>query len=240
MAVGRGLTPVDLRAMLRLSHALHTSGDPYARKQLLLSGLCELLGAISGVSVIAHVDAARRRHTVVSVTCHGAERMRDEQILARCLASLKESPTRLHNGQHAPAEWQHLGWPVKASRTRRLHHCLWCKAPNSQASVVACLGLMRDAITSRPFGSRERVLLQLMHTEVSWIYQADLILASRGAASLSPRQRQTLQYLLAGNSEKEIAERMRLSRNTVHHHVKAIHKHFDVSTRSELLARWVR
>ena len=84
------------------------------------------------------------------------------------------------------------------------------------------------------------MLLHLAHVEMSWIYQPDLLPATGPAADLSLRQRQTLQYLLAGHSEKEIAEFMRLSRNTVHHHVKALHRHFGVSTRSELLARWVR
>jgi DNA-binding CsgD family transcriptional regulator len=49
-----------------------------------------------------------------------------------------------------------------------------------------------------------------------------------------------LQLLLAGHSEKEVARRLGVSRNTVHHYVKAIHRHFRVSSRSELLARWVR
>jgi DNA-binding CsgD family transcriptional regulator len=61
-----------------------------------------------------------------------------------------------------------------------------------------------------------------------------------GGAGLSPRRRQTLRLLLSGLGEKEIATRLDLSRNTVHHHVKALYRHFHVCTRSELLARWVR
>jgi DNA-binding CsgD family transcriptional regulator len=88
--------------------------------------------------------------------------------------------------------------------------------------------------------ARERTLLDMAHVEMSWIYQADRYPTTDVVTSLSPRQRQTLQYLLAGRSEKEIAEIMLLSRNTVHHHVKALHRHFGVSSRSELLAKWVR
>ena len=36
-----------------------------------------------------------------------------------------------------------------------------------------------------------------------------------------------------------LAARLSLSPNTVHHYIKAIHRHFRVSSRSELLARWV-
>lgn len=58
--------------------------------------------------------------------------------------------------------------------------------------------------------------------------------------NLSPRMRQTLQRLLAGDSEKQIAVHLGLSRHTVHVYVKAIYKSFDVQSRGELLARFVQ
>jgi DNA-binding CsgD family transcriptional regulator len=57
--------------------------------------------------------------------------------------------------------------------------------------------------------------------------------------TLSPRMKQTLQRLLAGDSEKQIAARLGLSRHTVHVYVKALYKGFAVSSRGELLARFV-
>jgi DNA-binding CsgD family transcriptional regulator len=57
---------------------------------------------------------------------------------------------------------------------------------------------------------------------------------------LSPRQRQTLELLLAGNAEKQIAARLAISRHTVHVYVKSLYKRFDVNSRPELLAKWVR
>ena len=59
-------------------------------------------------------------------------------------------------------------------------------------------------------------------------------------ADLPPRLRQTLEGLLGGDSEKQIAHRLGLSRHTVHVYVKALYKRFGVSSRGELLARWVR
>lgn len=58
--------------------------------------------------------------------------------------------------------------------------------------------------------------------------------------NLSPRMKQTLQHLLAGDSEKQIAGRLGLSPHTVHVYVKALYKGFDVASRGELLARFVR
>jgi DNA-binding NarL/FixJ family response regulator len=57
---------------------------------------------------------------------------------------------------------------------------------------------------------------------------------------LSPRMRQTLDCLLAGDSEKQIARKLALSPHTVHVYVKALYRGFDVCSRSELLARFVQ
>jgi DNA-binding CsgD family transcriptional regulator len=59
-------------------------------------------------------------------------------------------------------------------------------------------------------------------------------------AGLSPRHVQTLMRLLAGDSEKQIARHLGVSHHTVHVYVKALYRHFDVSSRGELLARFVR
>ena len=57
--------------------------------------------------------------------------------------------------------------------------------------------------------------------------------------ALSPRLRQTLERLLAGDSEKQIARHLGLSPHTVHVYVKALYRGFGVSSRGELLARFV-
>jgi len=56
---------------------------------------------------------------------------------------------------------------------------------------------------------------------------------------LSPRLKQTLNLLLTGDSEKQIARRLSLSQHTVHVYVKALHRGFGVSSRGELLARFI-
>jgi DNA-binding CsgD family transcriptional regulator len=56
---------------------------------------------------------------------------------------------------------------------------------------------------------------------------------------LSPRLRETLAGLLDGASEKQIARQLGLSRHTVHTYVKALHNEFGVSSRGELLARFI-
>lgn len=58
--------------------------------------------------------------------------------------------------------------------------------------------------------------------------------------SLPPRLKSVLSELLSGDSEKEIANRLGLSRHTVHEYVKTIYARLGVCSRSELMARWIR
>jgi len=58
-------------------------------------------------------------------------------------------------------------------------------------------------------------------------------------AALAPRVRQTLHRMLAGDAEKEIAVHLGVSKHTVHVYVKSLYRHFDVTSRGELLARFV-
>ena len=57
---------------------------------------------------------------------------------------------------------------------------------------------------------------------------------------LPPRHQQTLEGLLAGDSEKQIAQNLKVSRNTVHVYVTALYRRFGVNSRGELLARFVK
>jgi len=59
-------------------------------------------------------------------------------------------------------------------------------------------------------------------------------------AGLTHRQRQTLELLLDGLSEKQVAYRLGLSRATVHDYVVRLHRHFDVQSRGELLSYFIK
>jgi len=93
----------------------------------------------------------------------------------------------------------------------------------------------------RRFSRRERRLLSLVHQEIGLLLGGPLATAQEpGLSSLAPRLRQTMEALLEGDSEKQVALRLRVSVNTVHDYIKGLYRHFGVSSRAELLAHFLR
>jgi DNA-binding CsgD family transcriptional regulator len=57
---------------------------------------------------------------------------------------------------------------------------------------------------------------------------------------LAPRVRAVLTCLLEGDSDKQVAARLKVSTYTVNQYAKVVFRHFGVTSRAELLARWVK
>jgi DNA-binding NarL/FixJ family response regulator len=57
---------------------------------------------------------------------------------------------------------------------------------------------------------------------------------------LSPPLRQTLACLVEGDSEKQVAARLRVSHATAHQYVTALYRRFGVKSRGQLLAHVVK
>lgn len=106
---------------------------------------------------------------------------------------------------------------------------------------VDMFGLHRDA-ADRDFSARELALLRLFHEELGRLIGPVLVAADdlHSPTRLPARVRETLTYLLEGDSEKQIASRMGLSRPTVHQYVTALYRHYGVTSRAELLVRVLR
>lgn len=85
-------------------------------------------------------------------------------------------------------------------------------------------------------GSRAALLAHLWHEKLG----RGEVSSTAVPVELAPRQRQTLELLLAGQSAKEIAERLGISRHTASQYTKAILRRFGVGSRTALLARVAR
>jgi DNA-binding NarL/FixJ family response regulator len=95
------------------------------------------------------------------------------------------------------------------------------------------------ALGQERFGAWERRLVRLFHRELS--HHVGTSLARVGPPPhLTSRLHETLRCLLEGDSEKQAALRLGLSTLTVHQYVKALYRHFRVSSRPELMAHFLR
>ncbi|MFT3786165.1 MAG: helix-turn-helix transcriptional regulator [Tepidisphaeraceae bacterium] len=123
--------------------------------------------------------------------------------------------------------------------TRKLHpgtSFILSSQPLPHIHAIDQLGIHRGHGEERFTGSDHR-LAQLLHYELGRFWRADVLSRTRDPnRSLAPRLRQTLDLLVRGSSEKQIALELTISPHTVHNYVKALHARFNVCSRGELIA----
>jgi len=131
-----------------------------------------------------------------------------------------------YNEVHVPA---HIGDVLYSVRSR------------GQPRKISAVGLIRGT-GDRPFDDDERAFIQVFHAEVF----SKLERSEHGSPSarvnahrLPPREHETLRCLLGGMSEKQVATHLGLSQHTIHHYVKSLYRRMGISSRSELLARYI-
>jgi hypothetical protein len=101
-------------------------------------------------------------------------------------------------------------------------------------SRVEGFGFMR-ATGDRPFSEEDRALLHLVRMECGRLFPED-----PGNITLPRRVSSTLERLMAGESDKEIAAQLAISPHTVRQYVKRIYRAYGVSSRAQLIARFAR
>jgi DNA-binding CsgD family transcriptional regulator len=125
-------------------------------------------------------------------------------------------------------------------RPAGVDHCTISLCDLPAAGTTSLISLHRVP-GERDFSGRERRLLHLFHGELGRLVGTALVAAGAGdRAGLSRRLRQTLDCLLEGDCEKQVAARLELSVTTVHQYVTALYRHFGVASRAELMARFIR
>lgn len=113
-----------------------------------------------------------------------------------------------------------------------------CRIPGTRRSSSIW---MHRATDDEPFSRREWYLLDLTHRELARHIGGPIASSLQPTpATLTKRQRQTLELLLAGLTEKQTAASMGITTPTVHEYVQAIYRHFGVHSRSELSAHFIR
>jgi DNA-binding CsgD family transcriptional regulator len=126
-------------------------------------------------------------------------------------------------------------------RTIGVDHVLWCfrSIPDVRDTQTGVIALRQKSV--RDYDPAHKSILAEAQALVAPLVGGPLARFTEPAPSdLPPRTRQVLRCLLEGDSDKQVAARLGLRPLTVNVHTKAIYRHFGVSGRAELLARWIR
>ena len=238
--------------------------DPRAWRERLLQGACELLGGNVGM-MVADAGAGRTHFGRPAVICvvglPPAQRalvptafsQYENRTFEDCSRQLMPGLTNLHE------QLSRQGW-VTACRDQVTDMAAYRAAPMYQnfrrqidcddyvvSMRIVDVPRRPEAINiDRPhgaprFGPREVELLKLLHDEITPLIGVRLATEEQlSRDGLSKRLGETLSLLLDGRSEKEVASALGLSVRTVHDYVTMLYEHFDVSSRAELLAYFIR
>jgi hypothetical protein len=99
-------------------------------------------------------------------------------------------------------------------------------------------------IGDEPFTERDCGLVQFFNTHAAALYHVEDKSRPQDAndprlKDLPPRLRPVLLGFLDGDGEKQVATKLGLSPHTVHQYAKLLYRHFDVSSRGELLSQFI-
>jgi len=118
-----------------------------------------------------------------------------------------------------------------------------CLGPDVEHEMMACLpdgaGRTLRLICFRgsgpDFGERERFLLGLLRPHIADAYRGAV--RRRAEGQLTGRQREILELVRAGMTNRQVARRLDLSENTVRSHLNNIFARLDVGSRTAAVTR---
>ena len=251
-----GLLRVDdvRRAFRIIGDCRDVGNNPDEWQSIAMAGLCRLVGAASATG--GEGRWARPLHPAEPVTSysHGlnaAEHarllvyMRDFGINADPIYQALQTVPDLHVIRRRAELVSDRDWYTSEAfndyrRSCDADHQLTSLVQVSPTGATSVMALHRG-VRDRDFSDRECALASLFHVELCRLIGRSLTSAlDESSKSLSPRLQQTLACLLEGDSEKQVAARMGISRTTVHQYVTELYRRYGVHSRAELLTRMLR
>jgi DNA-binding CsgD family transcriptional regulator len=248
--------PDQLRRALRLASELRdlTPGSDEQRHHAL-EGLCALVDAHVGLWVT--VEAVPAGHVVIrTARDHGWSNDRERDMF-RHFARSEEVQRRDPSVAAMLRRMNEKDRVTSLLRDDLIDSRAWYRSDHVQeyrrgcgvdsfistvartsATTASCPSLHRPW-GDKPFSERDRLIIDIFHREHEWLHTPYPAVCHGLLAGIAPRLRQTLASLARGSSEKQIAEELAISPHTVHDYVKALHRHFGVSSRGELLALYL-
>lgn len=251
-------TAADRRALITLTHECRDRGDDAvcwrthwaAGLARLIDADCGMSGELGGlltgaVRDLGNVAWGLDRGFDVAGYLAGLAYLEDHPQHSVALPAYAAHPaagTALSVPDLLPADvWERSTEYRVAFRVLGTGGPVYCLRPVAADPGVATGEVYCRAAGRPDFGRRQKVVLTEAVAAIAGLVGGPLArFAEPSPADLPPRVREVLQCFLEGDSDKQAAARLGLGRHTVNQYAKLIHRHFGVSSRPELLARWVR
>ena len=234
--------------------------DPAAWRRHALEGACRIIGSRTAHFIEISIDPATQSLRPRLLADTGFDARTERKLLVESLKEPFENVTPLadrlvdHLFTKGPVcatrpmllssvhEWQRFDGFQQFRRPASCDEFAISLRAGS-AAMGPCFqifGLDRSP-GDRAVNPREREVLSLLHAELH-AREGQLLANHRHLSreGLSRREGQTLDALLQGLSEKEVAARLKLSVPTVHQYVTRLYRHFNVSSRAELMSYFIR
>jgi DNA-binding CsgD family transcriptional regulator len=241
----------DVRSAYRLVHDCCDVGhDPKAWPALLVAGVAQLVDAQIGIAAeigfagsppvsTSYADmgwSSPKDRDFWANHCLIEQNFREESSFQKFAAFRGRLITRSREQLVADEDWYKSAEFNRNHRTVGMDDRLASSAKVDHSSTLFTLILLRPVNRER-FGARERRVVRMFHHEVAGHLGKSLVREAGGFFhDLPPRLRRALRYLLEGDSQKQMACRMGLSRHTVHEYVTKLYGHFGIGSRGELMA----
>jgi DNA-binding CsgD family transcriptional regulator len=258
---GREIRLEDARQVFRLLNDASDLGAGETAQQHLLDGICRILhtrvataGLVIGLDRGAfeltcdHCVGVSETEAAVLFSPYAALGKDGDPLLGRMLSTSPVSGVRVHSRREllSDAEWYGDALVADVRISMFLDDTIHAYRACGRGAVVG-LQIVRDAADGS-FDDRDRNLVELIMLEAERGLIPQAAAQSRPvmrderprSEHLTPREEQTLECLLNGSSEKEVAAQLGISFHTVHQHVKRLYRAFNVASRGELMARVLR
>lgn len=155
---------------------------------------------------------------------------------------MKEGEVTIARHHHIPDDvWEKCTYFQSYMRPADSDHFIVNMRPGTSGpNAVDCYAVGRQLNDPR-YSERDVKLIRLLRHEISSLIGTRLTTeAHHSIHGLQRRCRATLELLMRGASEKEVARELHRSVNTIHEHIMIIYRHFNVSSRAELLAYFIQ
>ena len=165
--------------------------------------------------------------------------LRVDPLLAAVRPSLRPNRTFVYTRPEIvdDAEWYGSAYVEGFRRPVGFDHTLTA-AVRTTGDLVRGVGCWHEW-GARDFDERERRFLRAMLSRLGWLAH-QLRDVAAAIPPLSPRERDVLELLLRGLSEKQIAGELGIGPRTVHEYVTSLYRKFGVRSIRELMAHWIR